>query len=308
MLKNGKLTTKALALAIISALPSMAVAEGTLTIRGGYGTSSYNYPFAYDYSRENVFEADYGLGAYVSAAYANDAMFGPVGGEVSLTYNHLSGDQYDNVDDCDVVDIIAVSHDDCVDGARTSNDTSIGQLRIMADYDLSNSGLQLLGGFGVLQVSSDISGQTVYPGEYSKIARSTDYTGLGLVAGARKTIPITNNAILQLEGFGGVYSGDRELNIADIYLTSGDKLSNSERETVLSLDLAASVAIPVDRIARGGMFEFGVAYTRLFNVMDTSNYNLYTDGGPSSDYDVNPGSLNDDIDALSLFFGLQIPL
>ncbi len=56
----------------------------------------------------------------------------------------------------------------------------------------------------------------------------------------------------------------------------------------------------------GSYFEVGVAYSRLFNVMDTSNYN--ENSADAVPFKRKPGSFEDDIDALSLFFGLQIPL
>ncbi len=314
----GKHASKTLALSVAIVLPSIATAEGTLTLRGGYAQAMEEYPFAAiegvaDDKPKKIFEADYGGGLYSHIAYANDAMFGSIGGEISLSYSKLTGDTTKvpvSDDDVYVYDVIALTHDDYVSGAKTSNDTQLGQLRAMASYDSSGSGMQFLGGIGVMHLSSDIHGSTLYPGEYSKIDRSTDYTGLGLVLGARKSFPVTDYAVLQIEGFAGAYSGDRKVNIKDQYLSSGDKgyFSKKDKHTVFSLDLAASLAMPVDRFSKGSVFEVGLAYNRVFNVMDTSNYNSYTDGSPDADFSYRTGSDSDDIDALSLFFGLQIPL
>ncbi len=93
------------------------------------------------------------------------------------------------------------------------------------------------------------------------------------------------------------------MKISDHFAGVSGSLSQQERQTVFSLDLSASVAVPANGIASGGLFEVGVAYTRLFNVIDATNYNQTTAG----DYGYR-GSDSEDVDALSLFFGLQIPL
>ncbi len=62
----------------------------------------------------------------------------------------------------------------------------------------------------------------------------------------------------------------------------------------------------IQSLKSGSHFEVGVAYSRLFNVMDTTNYN--EDSADAVPFKRKPGSFEDDIDALSLFFGLQIPL
>ncbi|MGI9394017.1 MAG: hypothetical protein ACR2OY_05175 [Boseongicola sp.] len=324
----GKSVVKAIGLAVAMGLPSMAIADGLntvvlkeviapapaeskLTLRGGYGESNSEYPFAVHSGNRRIYEAGYGSGLYAHAAYANSRMFGSVGGEVSLSINKLSGDGKTPNTNCAFFEVIALSRRECADSPKTSSSTQFNQFRILATRGQADNGAQLLGGLSVLQLLSDIRGNANNIQEnLSEYTRKTDYTGLGLVAGARKRIPITNNALLQLEGFVGAYSGDRDLNIDDSYSSDAGyvegKLSNTNSQTVFSLDLTASVNIPAKRIAPGGMFEFGLAYTRLFNVMDTSNYNSSVAARPDGIY--RPGSDSDDIDALSLFFGIQIPL
>ncbi len=322
----GKSVRKVIGLVVAIGLPSMVVADGLntvvkkevipparaeskLTLRGGYGSSNSAYPYAV--SNNKVYEADYGSGLYGYAAYSNSRMFGKLGGEISVSTQKLSNDESTPNTTCGVFDAISLSRRECGDYVATSSATRFNQFRVLATRENSNSGLQFLGGLGVLDLSSSITGRANnVEDNFSQFERTTDYTGLGLVAGARKAIPVGTKALLQLEGFAGVYTGDRELNINDEFSSDAGfevgKLSNSEKQTVYSLDLAASVAVPADRVLPGSMFEFSVAYTRLFGVMHTSNYN--ETGAPRPAGFFNIGSVDDDIDALSMFFGVQIPL
>lgn len=241
-------------------------------------------------------------------------MFGSIGGEVSLTYNQLSGGHALDPEGNASLDLIGFRHFSGADEVETSSETQFGQFRIMATHDHAPSGTQLLGGFGALSFSSDIKNRRVDIAYFNTVdlKRSADYKGMGLVAGARKAIPIGNNAMLQLEGIAGVYSGHRDLKLDEVqaggFTTKHNEFSTRTRQTVNFLDLAASVELPADRIAPGGVFEFGLAYTRLFNVMDTSTYNDYSHTYAKLNSISLPGSADDDVDALSLFFGLQIPL
>ncbi len=326
---SGKHTGKVLALAIVAGLPSLAIADGPtplvepevikpkadskLTVRGGYATSTEEYPFAFEYTgggfatrADEIHEAGYGDGFYGYLAYSNDAMFGRVGGEISLSHYNLSGDEDVSASALNsIFDSAGLSRNNGAEQANTTSDTQISSLRVLTSGNRGN-GTQLLTGLGALQFSSDVEVNQSRTDFQSDVNRKTDYTGLGLVAGARKAIPISNNATLQLEGFAGVYTGDRSVDISDHF--DGDTSetyetkSVTDRQTVFSLDLSASVAVPANRIAQGGLFELGLGYTRLFNVTDTTNYNPNTKPAYSG------GSDSDDIDALSLFFGLQIPL
>ncbi|MDA7964675.1 hypothetical protein [Ruegeria sp.] len=291
-------------LALAAAIPSLAAADGKLTVRGGYGGSFSDYLYAYDEVDQTTIDSSYGEGFFGQVAYSNDAMFGAYGGELSFTYNRLSGDSaYDDGGRCSTLDIISLSHDLCMEGAETSSGTWFGQFRAMAAYEPSDNGLQILGGLSVLDFSSDSHGMMIFPGEFSEQRRATDYTGLGLVIGARKSVAISQKVTLQLEGFAGAYTGNRDLRINDEYEGAVGALSSRDRQTVFSLDLAASVALPVDKLREGSLFEVGVAYSRLFNVMDTTNYNPDILAAIGS-----TGSLDADVDALSLFFGVQIPM
>ncbi|MGI9369686.1 MAG: hypothetical protein ACR2O2_12695 [Ruegeria sp.] len=283
---------------------SMAVADSNLTIRGGYGGSLTDYQYARKESTGKKLESNYGDGLFGQVVLSDDDMFGIVGGEISMSYNRLSGDDktYD-AGSCDVIDVISLSHDSCMRGAQTSNTTQIGQFRVLASRTHSGTGAQLLGGLGVLGVSSSVQGDMIYGTEDSAIGRSNYFSGMGLVLGGKKAYQISNKATLQLEGFAGVYSGNRDLKINDYYEGDTGSLVKQDRQTVYSLDLAASVAMPVESIASGSMFEVGIAYTRLFNVIDETNYNDYI----VENYGFK-GSADEDVDALSLFFGLKIPL
>ncbi len=293
-----------LALAVVAGLPSLSYAGDTLTIRGGYGGALTDYTYALNNSKKNTVESSYGTGVYGHAALASDDMFGSAGGEISMSYNRLSnGNKYHDPIAGRVVDVLSLSHDTRARGAKTSNVTKFGQFRVMATREHSGSGAQMLGGLGVLGLSSYSSGNTIYPGDDSEIHRSNYYTGMGLVVGARKAFQVSSNAILQVDGFAGAYTGNRDVKISDHFAGVSGSLSQQERRTVFSLDLSASVAVPANGIASGGLFEVGVAYTRLFNVIDATNYNQTTAG----DYGYR-GSDSEDVDALSLFFGLQIPL
>ncbi|MES0825901.1 hypothetical protein [Ruegeria sp. SCP11] len=285
-------------------LSSQAIADTKLTLRGGYGTSFSDYPYAYDNFDQSVIESDYGSGFYGHIALTDDAMFGSLGGEISFTYNRLTDDDdYDDGDRCSTFDVISLSHSLCMNGAETENTTRFGQFRIMATHEYPDQGVQVLGGVGVLDFSSKSDGMMFYPGESSDQHRSNDFTGIGLLLGARKSFQLRGQTSLQIEGIAGVYSGNRSLKINDEWVGNIGELAINDQQTVYSLDLSANVSVPAERIVSGGMFEFGVAYTRLFNVMDTSNYN--PDTLPVVG---NPGSVDDDVDALSVFFGLQIPI
>ncbi len=293
-----------LALAVVAALPSLASAEDRLTIRGGYGGALTDYTYAHKNSKNNTVDSSYGTGVYGHATLASEDMFGSVGGEISMSYNRLSNDS--KVNDrpaCKYYDVISLSHEYCMEGAETSNVTKFGQFRVMAARNHAGSGTQLLGGLGVLGVSSYANGEMSYDDEESDIRRSNYFTGMGLLVGARKSFQVSNNTILTVDGFAGAYTGNRDVKINDVYEGDYGSLSKKDRQTVFSLDLSASVAVPADRIASGGLFEVGVAYTRLFNVIDATNYNQYV----AENYGYK-GSANEDVDALSLFFGLQIPL
>ncbi len=290
---------------VIAPVPS----KGKLTIRGGYSSSSSAYPFAVldvdllD-SAYRVYESEYGTGHFGHLAYSHDSLFGAFGGEVSFSFNQLSNDdRTPHSDAADIYDVISISHEDGMEGAETANETQFSQFRLMATYTHQASGFQLLGGLGAVDFSSDSEGQMFLPGYYSRRYRSNDYKGHGLVIGARKVFSVTQNVQLQLEGFGGAYTGDRNLKIRDNYDTYPDSFAKENEQTVYSLDLSASVAMPMERVVPGGLFEFGVNYTQLFNVIDTSNYNSHH----LVDYK-RSGSVEDDVEALSLFFGLQIPL
>ncbi len=327
---SGKHTGKVLALAIMAGLPSLAIADGLaplvepevikpkadskLTVRGGYATSTEEYPFAFEQDTgggvatgaDEVHKAGYGDGFFGYLAYSNDAMFGRVGGEISLSHYSLSGDEsVRGGTPLSIFDGTGLTRNNSGDQANTTSETQISSLRVLTSGE-RGYGTQLLAGLGALQFSSDVGVNQSRDSFQSDVNRRTDYTGLGLVAGARKAIPVSNNATLQLEGFAGVYTGDRSLDISDRFEgDSGDTYetkSVTDRQTVFSLDLSASVAVPANRIAQGGLFELGLGYTRLFNVTDTTNYNPNTKPAYSG------GSDSDDIDALSLFFGLQIPL
>ncbi len=299
-----KISKSMLALAMVAGLPSLAYAGDTLTIRGGYGGALTDYTYALKNSKNNTVDSSYGTGVYGHATLASDDMFGSVGGEISMSYNRLSNDN--KVNDppaCKYYDVISLSHDACMDGAETSNVTKFGQFRVMAARNHEGSGTQLLGGLGVLGVSSYANGEMSYEDEESKIGRSNYFTGMGLLVGARKSFQVSNNAMLTVDGFAGAYTGNRDVKINDVYEGTYGSLSKKDRQTVFSLDLSASVAVPAKSIATGGLFEVGVSYTRLFNVIDATNYNQTTAG----DYGYR-GSDSEDVDALSLFFGLQIPL
>ncbi len=293
-----------LALAVVAGLPSSASADDRLTIRGGYGGALTDYTYALNLSKSNTEESSYGAGVYGHAALASDDMFGSVGGEISMSYNRLSNDSsYHDPSACDIIDVLSLSIDSCRRGAETSNVTKFGQFRVMTARDHDGTGAQLLGGLGVLGLSSYSNGGTVYGGQVSDINRSNYYAGMGLVFGARKAFQISNNAMLKVDGFAGAYAGNREVKINDQHLGSTGSLSRQDQQTVFSLDLSASVAVPAESIATGGLLEVGVAYTRLFNVIDAANYNDY-----SASVHGYRGSDSEDVDALSLFVGLQIPL
>ncbi len=303
---NKNISKSMLALAVVAGLPSLASAEDRLTIRGGYGGALTDYTYALKASTDATVDANYGNGIFGHASLASDDMFGSVGGEISMTYNRLSNDDKSvgpPVPYCDVVDVISLSHDSCSRGAKTSNTTQLGQFRVLATRDFSGSGTQLLGGLGVMGLSTGSHTTTIYEDTPSEIHRSNYYTGMGLVVGARKAFQVSNNAILQIDGFAGAYTGNRDVKISDHYDGVSGSQSLQDRHTVFSLDLSTSVAVPAESFASGGLLEFGVAYTRLFNVIDATNYNQFV----AENYGYK-GSDSEDVDALSLFFGLQIPL
>ncbi|MEM9239546.1 MAG: hypothetical protein AAGB07_06165 [Pseudomonadota bacterium] len=290
--------------ACLCGLSSIASAQSKLTVRGGYAFSNMDYPYAFDLFDQSQINSDYGEGVFGHIGYSNDTIFGSFGGEVSFTYHRLTNsDSYSDGGRCTTYDIISLSHVLCMEGAETSSTTRFGQFRLMAKQKLAGSGLEIMGGIGVLDFSSDSSGMMFFPGESSSQSRSNDYTGVGLVVGTRKEFVISGATTLQLEGFAGAYTGDRDLTVNGEWVGNVGELSQTNSQTVYSLDLSASVAVPVQAIGAGSKFEFGLAYARIFNVMDTTNYNTTTLGivGPT-------GSLNDDVDAFSVFVGLQIPM
>ncbi|MBO9435664.1 hypothetical protein J7394_15695 [Ruegeria sp. R13_0] len=285
-------------------LASSAWAETKLTLRGGYSTSGSNYPYAYDELDQTLIDSGYGDGIYGYVGLSRKDLWGGYGGEISFSYNRITdSDNYSDGGRCSTLDVISLSHEFCMEGAETANATRFSQIRVLATRELPSSGVEVMGGLGVLDFSSVSRGMMFFPGELSAQRRETDYTGVGLVLGARKDFAISGATVLRFEGFAGVYTGDRDLNIDDVWTSEVGDLSRSDRQTVYSLDLTASVAVPIDRVLAGGAFEFGVAYTKLFNVMDTTNYNSVTRASIGE-----TGSLDSDVDAFSVFVGLQIPL
>lgn len=292
-------------------------AEGTLTLRGGLSWAESEFPYAIDGTFGSTtgvvpIYSSYGDGGFAYVAYSHEDMFGSFGGEVSLSYQQMSGgDSYglfpSNGAPCSpvVLDALSLSQAFCRDNASVSNTSSAGQIRVMGTTGNAESGVQALAGLSVLSFRSASSGTMELTGAFTDQYRRTKFSGIGPVVGLRKEFQLGRGVALNFEGFGGAYFGHQSLLIEDNYNGTPGSLSERRNETAYSLDLAVSVQVPADRIVQGAQLEFGVAATQLFGVADTSNRNPSVLAfGP----ELATGRRNDDYSSLSVFVGLQIPL
>jgi hypothetical protein len=291
--------------------PVASASEQSLTFRGGVGTSLQEFPYAVvtngapeDF--DDVAESGYGNGGFLSVTYSNSSVFNGFGMEASLSFLQLHGD--DEVGEpapgtsaCDpsIYDVFTLSHDACMDGAEVSNIATAIQGRLLASRALPSSNTALLGGIGFVSFENVIEGEMFYPGELSEQRRENDFHGAGFVIGARHSAPMMSDWSLGVEGFAGVYWGDREVSIRDNYVGTEGSLDTSDATTAYSLDLAVSIERDTMMFGRDGSFEFGVAYNALYNVANTANYNPTLDIGSDSP----TGSTSDEFDAISLFVG-----
>ena len=303
-------------LAASLALPTAATAEQSITIRGGLAVSPDQYPYAVATDAgpptiDDIAESPYGHGGLLSFTYSRSDVFGGYGLEASLSAMQLFGE--DTVGEpapgtaaCapSIYDVFTLSHGNCMDGAEVSNTATAIQGRALASRRVSASGTEVLAGLGVLSFENSIDGMMIYPFEASDQERRNSFLGAGLVVGARHTMPISATWTLGAEAFGGVYRGDREVSIRDDYVGTIGILDQSETVTVYSLDLAVSMERDATLFGRNGSLAFGVAYTGIYDAVDTANYNANVFG---TGVDSPTGSIEDDFNAVSLFVGFTIP-
>lgn len=295
-------------------IPTVASADQTLSFRGGVAGSLQQYPYAIASvaglpAIDDIGESDYGIGGFVSVTYGISDVFNGYGLEASLSFMQLEGDDAfgepapgSGATTPAIFDVLTLSHGVGMDGAEVSNTATSGQARLLGTRTLSATGTQVLAGLGILSFQNDIDGMMFFPGEFSVQSRETDFLGAGLVLGVRHDLPVSDTWALGLEGFGGVYRGDRELRIRDNYEGTVGMLDLTEEVTVYSLDLAVSLEREVGFFDRAGSINVGVSYNALFGVVDTANY-----GGNFATGNSSPtGNVNDDFDAFSLFVGYTL--
>lgn len=298
---------------VVAHAPAASGAQRELTFRGALSTSLQEYPFAavttaFPGDISDVAESEYGIGGFFSLTYAHSNAFNGYGVEASLSYMQLHGD--DAVGErppgtaaCapSIYDVFTLSHGACMDGAEVSNTATAIQGRLLATRDTSSS-TRLLGGLGFVSFENSINGEMIFPGELSIQRRENDFHGLGIVVGARHSAPISSTWNLGVEGFGGVYWGDRDVSIRDNYVGTVGSFDQSEAATVHSLDLAISLERDTMMFGRDGRFEFGLAYNALYGAVDTANYNPTFAVGEDSP----TGDTSDNFDAVSLYVGYSM--
>lgn len=309
---------KLVILAILGATTTTAYAQDasgpfTLNVRGGIVMSLADYPYALssadDVVVDSVATSDFGFGDYLAATIAKDDLFGNVGGEFTISYLRVTGaadvGDIPGTANCapNIYDVISLSHNQCMDGAATQNTTTLLQARALATYDYPNSGVQVVGGLGYLDFDSNSNGMMYYPGESSVQNRTSSFSGFGLVLGLRQDFEVFKRSTLNIEGLVGVFSGDQGLNITDDYDGTPGAFSKSRNTEVYTLEVTASLSSPAKWLNPNAEFEWGLTYVHVFNVMDTTNYNSTVTGTFGSS-----GSTKGDFDAVSLFFGLTMPL
>jgi len=304
----------AVLLATAMMVPTAVAAEQTFSIRGGIASALNQYPYAAvdpntdsvaPSSSSSVVDSGYGVGGFLSATYGVSDVFHGYGLETSLSFMHLEGDDSSGIKNgCSPAyyDALTVSHFLCMSGAEVSNTANVVQARVLATRPISSTGTELLAGLGMLSFENNITGQMFYGSEFSEQSRKNDFRGLGIVVGARHNMPLTGAWSLGLEGFAGVYRGDRDMRIHDNYEGNVGDVKVSDTATAYTLDLAVSASRDVSFFSRKGSLELGVGYNAVFDAVNTANYNPIAPTGSDSV----TGKTDDRFEAVNLFVGYSI--
>ena len=287
---------------------SVASAD-SVTIRGGLSSGFANeYIFALESPDNSTQEADYGTGGIVSLTYERDSFMGAYGLELNAQFGVLSGDgSYSGLEvgDCQTRTFIG-NEDDCIDDADSENTTTFAEVSALASFTLGSDGTTLLAGLSYLDFQDEIDVDYLYPSGISYYAvRNTQFSGIGVKAGARHEVPLGNTVTLGLEGMLGLYTGDRTTDTG----TSTDPdtaptlIEASTSTQVFTVELTPSVKFEADWITSGATAEVGLSYKLLSGVTDTRN-TIFQNGIPAGDL----GEENDAVSFTSLFAGVTIPL